>query len=112
VQAEAAKQQNLQLNETGGMLHTRNWGYTPTTHTLIACSFICNFQSFQMFMNLSFPSIVSIWEVKRLMQISHTDTHPTHCLCGLSYYYENFHFLVTSYSLAATYQHFREIHCC
>jgi hypothetical protein len=24
VQAEAAKQQNLQLNEAGGMLHTRN----------------------------------------------------------------------------------------
>jgi len=24
VQAEATKQQNLQLNETGGMLHTRN----------------------------------------------------------------------------------------
>jgi hypothetical protein len=24
VQAEAAKQNNLQLNETGGMLHTRN----------------------------------------------------------------------------------------
>jgi len=89
VQAEATKQQNLQLNETGGMLHTRNWGCTPTTHTLTACLFISNFQCFQMFMSLSLPSIVSIWEVRRLMQIPQTDTHPTHCLVfyKLSYYY-------------------------
>jgi len=63
VQAEAAKQQNLQLNETGSMLHTRNWGWTPTTHILIACLFIYNFQCFQMFMSLSLPSIVDLWNV-------------------------------------------------
>lgn len=55
VQAEAAKQQNLQLNEAGGMLHTRNWGCTPTTHTLITCLFIYNFQRFQMFTSLWLP---------------------------------------------------------
>jgi hypothetical protein len=40
VQAKAAKQQNLQLKETGGMLHTRNRGCT-----LIVCLFITLFSS-------------------------------------------------------------------